>query len=329
MRFQLIEPPSDNALTGGYLYNHRVVLELARPDGATRCAVARHEIDDALLRRKGPCIVDSLYLSEVSPRALEGDPPVLLLVHYMADDAGGAVDPRVSAALRAARGVIVTSGFMSARVRARAPGVRVRVCRPGVDPFALAIPSERDTGLCQILTVANFERRKGHLDLQEALREVCDLEWHWHVIGDVAVDREYAAEFGREAVRLGMAGRTTVHGPLSVELVREHFESADLFALLTTYEPYGMVFAESVASGTPVVAYDVGGVGESVRDGHTGFLVKPGARADAARCIRDLLESPLLRARMRQACVDDAPRFSTWGAAAECFARSADDLARF
>lgn len=43
---------------------------------------------------------------------------------------------------------------------------------------------------------------------------------------------------------------------------------------ISWHEPFGLVMVESMACGTPVVAYDIGSAREVVRDGHTGFVVK-------------------------------------------------------
>jgi UDP-glucose:tetrahydrobiopterin glucosyltransferase len=50
-------------------------------------------------------------------------------------------------------------------------------------------------------------------------------------------------------------------------------------------EPFGLVAAEAQAAGTPVVAHRVGGLGEIVADGRTGFLVEPGDAAAAAAAV--------------------------------------------
>lgn len=49
---------------------------------------------------------------------------------------------------------------------------------------------------------------------------------------------------------------------------------------ITWHEPFGLVMAESMASGTPVVAYDIGSVSEIVKDKETGFVVDSRAGID-------------------------------------------------
>ncbi len=55
-----------------------------------------------------------------------------------------------------------------------------------------------------------------------------------------------------------------------------HFQTSKLFVLPTLFEEaFGLVFAESMACGTPVVTYARGAAPEVIRDGVTGFLVNP------------------------------------------------------
>jgi glycosyltransferase involved in cell wall biosynthesis len=66
------------------------------------------------------------------------------------------------------------------------------------------------------------------------------------------------------------------------------------------------VVMEALACGTPVVATDVGGIPEMIRDGETGFLVPPGdSRAMAARIVQ-LLADDSLRASFGQKAATSA-----------------------
>lgn len=64
------------------------------------------------------------------------------------------------------------------------------------------------------------------------------------------------------------------------------------------FEPFGMVIAEAMAAGRPVVASDVSGPRESVVEGETGYLVPPGDAAALAQRLERLLSDPAERARL-------------------------------
>jgi starch synthase len=73
-------------------------------------------------------------------------------------------------------------------------------------------------------------------------------------------------------------------GRLSRDELTAHYRRVSAFVLPSLFEPFGLVFAEAMASGLPVVATYTCGVPEIVRDGETGLLVRIGdahALADA------------------------------------------------
>jgi glycosyltransferase involved in cell wall biosynthesis len=74
----------------------------------------------------------------------------------------------------------------------------------------------------------------------------------------------------------------------------------DIFWLTSMPRSEGIptVIGEAMACGVPVVASDVGGVGEAVADGETGFLVPPSNPEALVTATLPLLEDPALRARM-------------------------------
>jgi glycosyltransferase involved in cell wall biosynthesis len=65
---------------------------------------------------------------------------------------------------------------------------------------------------------------------------------------------------------------------------------------------------ESLASGTPVVAFDVGGIPEMITHLHTGYLARYKDATDLAAGILEILDNDALRARMRQSCRAAAAR---------------------
>ena len=74
--------------------------------------------------------------------------------------------------------------------------------------------------------------------------------------------------------------------------------AADVVVCSSSFESYGMVNVEAMASGKPVVSTRRGGPSETVADGETGFLVDAGDAEALARNVIDLLRDPDLRQRM-------------------------------
>ncbi|PJL44903.1 glycosyltransferase [Stenotrophomonas maltophilia] len=76
------------------------------------------------------------------------------------------------------------------------------------------------------------------------------------------------------------------------------FARSDLCIVTSRYESFGYVAAEAAAAGLPVVATNVDGLRDIVREGETGFLVAPDDSAGFADRIRLLLADPTLGKRM-------------------------------
>ena len=79
------------------------------------------------------------------------------------------------------------------------------------------------------------------------------------------------------------------------------FAHADLFLLPSEQESFGLAALESLASGVPVVASEVGGVPEVVTHGETGWLVPAGNPRAMAAAVLSLLDDPPRRVRMGRA----------------------------
>jgi glycosyltransferase involved in cell wall biosynthesis len=73
---------------------------------------------------------------------------------------------------------------------------------------------------------------------------------------------------------------------------------ADIYAMPSHEEPFGLVFCEAMAMKKPVVALNNGGTPEVVEHGKSGLLSAPGDIEGLAANVLTLLRDPALRARM-------------------------------
>jgi glycosyltransferase involved in cell wall biosynthesis len=80
------------------------------------------------------------------------------------------------------------------------------------------------------------------------------------------------------------------------------YSAADLFIFPTRADNLPLVLQESMACGTPMVSFKVGGVLDLVRPGVTGYLAQPEDPQDFSSGIMQLLEDKHLRESMRQTC---------------------------
>ncbi|MEV0341903.1 D-inositol-3-phosphate glycosyltransferase [Nocardia sp. NPDC050713] len=112
------------------------------------------------------------------------------------------------------------------------------------------------------------------------------------------------------ASELGITDRVTFLPPQPPDRLVQVYRAADLVAVPSYNESFGLVAIEAQASGTPVLAADVGGLGTAVRHGETGLLV-PGHRTpDWAAALGALLDAPGRLDEMAHRAVAHATNFS-------------------
>jgi glycosyltransferase involved in cell wall biosynthesis len=119
------------------------------------------------------------------------------------------------------------------------------------------------------LSVGRFFEQKDHATLLSAFERMEALDTYLWLIGH----GELRSELAEKTERLGIEHRVRFLG--TVDDVAEYMAAADGFTLSSKWEGFGIVFAEAQACGLPVVATDVGGIPEVVKDGESGFLVPP------------------------------------------------------
>ncbi len=107
----------------------------------------------------------------------------------------------------------------------------------------------------------------------------------------------HRSELERHIDSLGVADRVTFTGYLQGEEVAAAYAAADLFFFASLSETQGLVVAEAMASGLPVVAVEDLAIGDAVTDGVNGFLTIESPEALAAAADR-VLTDPSLRAAM-------------------------------
>jgi phosphatidylinositol alpha-mannosyltransferase len=115
-----------------------------------------------------------------------------------------------------------------------------------------------------------------------------------------------------------------------VDDARKHAELHDADLLCAPSlggESFGMVLTEAFAAGTPVVASDIAGYRDVVRDGVDGVLVPPGDAQALAVALRDLWDEPARRAALARAAAADAQRFAWPNIAAEVMEAYEDAIA--
>jgi glycosyltransferase involved in cell wall biosynthesis len=213
-----------------------------------------------------------------------------------------------TAALSHAASVLVTSQATASLLAETysVPPSKILVAVPGVDPASLATGNRQPP---LILSVGSLTRRKGHDVLISALERLADLPWTCRIVGSRELDRHTAADLERRLSSSAVRERIELVG--AVDDVRSEFAKADIFALATRYEGYGMVFAEAMAHGLPVVGCRVGAVPDVVPK-NAGLLVQPDDDKAFAAVLRRLLEDEELHLTMSDAAAIEGAKLPSW-----------------
>ncbi len=160
---------------------------------------------------------------------------------------------------------------------------------PDITPDLYADPGRNPP---RLVMVARFGAQKDHVTLLRALAGLQDHAWEIDLIGEGPL----MGETQSLASSLGLDGRVQFLGQRRD--VGDFLARAQVSLLVTNWEGFPLSILESMRAGLPVVASAVGGVGESVRDGETGFLVPRGDVEILQDRLRRLLTAPDLRARL-------------------------------
>jgi glycosyltransferase involved in cell wall biosynthesis len=102
---------------------------------------------------------------------------------------------------------------------------------------------------------------------------------------------------------------------------------ADVFALPSAEESYGMAWAEAMAAGLPIVGWDTPNLPNLVTDGKEGLLVPTGDIASLTSALATLAIDTTHRLRLGEAAKVRAASFPTWGDTARRFVGVAREAA--
>ncbi|MEV6966106.1 glycosyltransferase [Hamadaea sp. NPDC051192] len=179
---------------------------------------------------------------------------------------------------------------------------RIAVVPSGVDTEhfrpADGEPAARADGRhARLLSVGRLVPRKGYADIIRALRTVPDAELliaGGPAQGHLGRDPE-ARRLVEAAIEAGVGDRLRLLGAVDRWRMPTLYQAVDVVVCAPAYEPFGMTPLEAMACGTPVVAYAVGGLTDSVVHGASGLLVEPGNVPRLAGAIRQLLDDEPLR----------------------------------
>ncbi|MCS4489736.1 MULTISPECIES: D-inositol-3-phosphate glycosyltransferase [unclassified Corynebacterium] len=212
-----------------------------------------------------------------------------------------------------------------AKIRVMTPGVDTTLFTPGEDRNTEK--ARRELGIPLYAKVVAFVGRlqefKGPHVLIEAIAKLIHADPHRDLYlvlcGGASGAAASMTQYHAMVADRGIAHRVRFFRPRPPQELVSIYRAADIVAVPSYNESFGLVAMEAQASGTPVVASKVGGLPITVSDRETGILVEGHNPADFATALATLLDDDSLRITMARRAHIHAQKFS-WDQSAEVLA---------
>ncbi len=150
-----------------------------------------------------------------------------------------------------------------------------------------------------VVSVGTLQANKAHDTLIAAAHNVLAErpDTYFLIAGPpVALEAGVPVQLQDQIDRLGLSGKVSLCGMRND--VPDLLAAADVFVQTSWREGLSRSLVEAMYSGLAVVATDAGATREVIRDGETGYLIRPGHPEIVAACLLTLLGDPALRVRL-------------------------------
>ena len=149
---------------------------------------------------------------------------------------------------------------------------------------------KNDQPLKTLLSVGRLSGEKNHKCLVSAFAMIADFvpDWNLRIVGEGDLRNELESQIKE----LGLEHR--IHLPGAIKNIDKEYLDAQLIALPSLYESFGLVAAEAIYFGLPVVGFaDCSGINQLVRHNENGLLVKGENKTESlALALKSLMLSP-------------------------------------
>ncbi len=217
--------------------------------------------------------------------------------------------------------LIAVSGAVKAEyVKAGCAAERIEIINSGIDPRFMSLPRTEHfediqhtgdstnpyathSGL-HLIYAGRIRVEKGILLALKAIdilvHEQGRRDFHFSIFGEG--DKVYIDELQSFLQAQDLTSFVTFHGKIPQDDLIKYYDLSDVMLVPSLWqEPFGLVVAEAMARGLPVIASHLGGPAEMITDGVDGLLFEPGNERALAAAIVQLLEHPEERERLSQA----------------------------
>ncbi len=186
-----------------------------------------------------------------------------------------------------------------------------------------------DPDMPMVAYVGRFDPRKGIDTLIRAWAKLSDFsassdsaqtpKGQVYIVGGSrpgSADDEETTRLKSLVKELGLEETIVFTGRVSDADLLLYYTAANVCVIPSHYEPFGLVALEAMASGTPVIASDVGGLRYTVRPNVTGLLVPPKDPEALAEALSQVFEHPELWKRYGDAAQEHVQKVFSWSGVA-------------
>lgn len=156
----------------------------------------------------------------------------------------------------------------------------------------------------RIVMIGRLTEGKGFNVMLDAVKSICDGNFSVCLVGDGPLHESLESKIDN----WGLSDSVFLTG--FRDDIPRVLAASDIFALPSFREGTPRVILEAMASGLPVVATDIAGIPEQVKDGESGYLIPTGTPSTLADCLDELLSNSDLRKQMGQKGYERTERFS-------------------
>lgn len=324
--------PGDITLpTGGYIYD-RTVLGLLPQFGVAPVHVAlpgtfpfpgRSDLIETertlqALPADTVLLVDGLAFGAIPAELVARiRQPIVALVHHplyletgLTHEQQRHLHLSEKAALTFAKAVIAVSPSTAATLVTEfaVPREKIALATPGTRPGVRAV----GTGApLHLLAVGSIVPRKAYDVLIRALALVPQSDWQLTIAGPDDRSSDAHRALAEALAQTGLAPKVRLLGALPQPDLARLYEAADLFVLASRHEGYGMVLAEAMSHGLPIVCTTGGAAADTAPDA-AALKVPPGDAVALGEAIARVLADAGLRKRMAEAAWDAGQRLPRW-----------------
>jgi glycosyltransferase involved in cell wall biosynthesis len=339
MNVHFLIPGDINTLTGGYVYDKKIFAGLSEKGHK----VTIHQLGEdfpfpketSLAESKKilreippgePVIIDSLafgpMISVISEYYRKNS--IIALVHLplsfnpgFSAEISGNFAKQEKTAFDFTAGIVTTSSY-TCRLLAgyNIDPSRIDIIKPGAEAkerkiIYLPFPKK-------LLCIGSYLENKGQSLLIKALALLKDKDWILNCYGNPDLDRKYFEGLQVLIKNLNLEEKVLLHGIVLHEKLSKIYLEADLFVLPSHFETYGMVLAEALVHGLPVIASTGGGILDTV-PASMGKFFNPGNELDLVKIIKLILEDPTIYSEMCNNAAMYYRQANSWATSVELF----------